>query len=164
MFKLSGAVLIISASCVWGFSKSVRLKKRAENLIRMVASLVMLENEISFGGKNIKEALSAIAKAEKLPFFAEVSERIGELSVSEAFSEAISKADMQLSGTDNAAILEFSRNLGGLDTASQIKSIAHTRKVLETAQAEAAEDYRRYGNMYRSMGFLGGILFALILF
>ena len=164
MLKLPGAVLIISASCAWGFSKSLSLKKRAENLTRMTASLMLLENEVSFGGKNIKEALFAIAKAEKLPFFAAVSEGIGRLSVSEAFSEAVSECDMHLSGTDNAAILEFSRNLGGLDTAAQLKSIAHTRKVLERAQEEAAEEYRRYGNMYRSMGFLGGILFALILF
>ena len=164
MIKLLGTLLIVSASSALGFLKSQRLRKRSDNLSRLISSLVLLETEISYGQKSIKDALYSIGTSENMPFFTLISDKIGDLSVSDAFSDSIKCCDMCFSGTDNTTILEFASTLGSLDTLSQIKSIAHTKELLRISQKEAYEYYKKYGRLYRNMGLLLGILFSLILF
>ena len=164
MLKIFGSFLIISAFSIWGFSKSENLKKRSENLLRIISCLTLFENEISYGKKGIHDAFSAIGAAENLPLFTAISENIGFLSMQDAFQDAITKCNMCLSKSDNMTLLEFSENLGSLESSAQIKSIIHTKELLKTAQLEAYEEYKKYGRLYRNMGFLLGILFSLILF
>lgn len=164
MIKLLGAVLIFFASGALGFLKSQRLKRRSDNLSRLVSALVLLETEISYGKKSIKSALFSIGLSEKLPLFTLISEKIGALPVADAFSDSLKRCDMCLSGSDKAILSEFAATLGGLDTMSQIKSIAHARELFKIAQREAYENYGRYGRMYRNMGLLLGVLLLLILF
>jgi len=164
MIKLLGTLLIVSSSGALGFLKSQRLKKRSDSLSRLISALVLLETEISYGRKSIKDAFLSIGASENMPFFTLVSEKIGNMSVSDAFSNSIKCCDMCLLGTDNIVLLEFASTLGSLDTASQIKSITHTKELLSIAQKEAYEYYKKYGRFYRNMGLLLGILFSLILF
>lgn len=164
MLKLSGALLIFFAFGIWGFSKSEDLRKRSENLLRICSCLTLLETEISYGQKGIRDALMLIGTMENLPLFVAVSENIGASPMQKVFSDAISKYDMRLSKSDNLALLEFSQSLGNLDSASQIKSILHTKELLKNAHAEAYEEYKKYGRLYRNMGLLLGALFSLILF
>ena len=164
MIKLLGTLLIITASSALGFLRSQRLKKRSDNLSRLISALVLLETEISYGQRSIKDALLSIGISENMPFFSHISEKIGSLSVSDAFSDSIKCCDMCFSGTDNTTLLEFASTLGSLDTSSQIKSIMHTKELLGIAQKESYEYYKKYGRLYRNMGLLLGILFSLILF
>lgn len=163
MLKLSGALLIISACGIWGFLRSKNLRKRSENLLRIMSSLTLLENEISYGQKDIKGALLSIGTIEELPFFTEIAEKIGAFSIHKSFDSAISKCDMGLLKCDKQILLEFSQSLGALDAASQIKSIAHTRELLRKVQEEAYDEYKKYGRLYRNIGILLGIFLSLIL-
>lgn len=164
MIKLLGTFLIVVATSILGFVKSQRLKRRNDSLCRLISALVLLETEISYGKKSIKDALFSIGVSENLPLFTSASEKIGTLSVSDAFSYGIKSCDMCFSEADNSIILEFADTLGSLDTQSQIKSIAHTKELLGILKKEAIEYYNRYGRMYRNMGILLGILLSLILF
>lgn len=164
MIKLLGTLLIVSASSALGFLKSRCLRKRSDSLSGLISSLVLLETEISYGQKSIKDALYSIGVSENMPLFTLISEKIGDLSVSDAFSDTIKRCDMCFSGTDNTIILEFASTLGSLDSSSQVKSIMHTKELLGIAQKEAYEYYKKYGRLYRNMGLLLGILFSLILF
>lgn len=163
MLKLSGAVLIITAFGLWGFSKSEKLKNRNESLLRIISSLSLLENEVSYAQKSMRDALFTIGALVNMPLFTAVSENIGNLAMQEVFSGALSKCNMNLSNNDKQMLLEFSQNLGSLDCASQIKSILHTKELLQTAQNEAYEEYKKYSRLYRSTGVLLGVLFSLIL-
>lgn len=163
MFKLCGAILIISAFSLWGFSKSEKLKTRSESLLHIISALTLLENEISYAQKSMRDALLQIGTLTNIPFFTAVSENIGTSDMQEVFSLALSKCNMNLSKSDNQMILEFSQNLGDLDCASQIKSILHTKELCKIAQGEAYEEYKKYSRLYRSTGFLLGVLFSLIL-
>ena len=164
MLKLLGSLLIVSAFSICGFLKSENLKKRSENLLRIISSLSLLENEISYGQKGIRDALMSIGTTKNLPLFAAVSKNIGVSPMQNVFADAISKYDMKLSKTDNLVLLEFSESLGALDSTAQIKSILHTKELLKNAQTEAYEEYKKYGSLYRNIGVLSGILFSLILF
>lgn len=163
MLKLAGAVLIIFAFGLWGFSKSERLKNRNEDLLRIISALSLLENEISYAQKSIKDALFSIGTLTNMPFFTAVSENIGVSDMRKAFSSAISECNMSLSKADSQMLLEFSQNLGNLDCASQVKSILHTKELFKMAQSGAYEEYKKYSRMYRSTGILLGVLFSLIL-
>ncbi len=163
MLKLSGAVLIISAFGLWGFSKSEKLKSRNDSLLHIISALALLENEISYAQKNIRDALSLIGTLSNMPFFTAVSENIGSSDMQEVFSSVLSRCNMNFSKSDNQTLLEFSQNLGNLDRVSQIKSILHTKELLKIAQSEAYEEYKKYSRLYRSSGILLGVLFSLIL-
>ena len=163
MFKLAGAVLIISAFGLWGFSKSEKLKTRNESLLNIISALALLENEISYAQKSMRDALLQIGTLTNIPLFTAVSKNIGTSDMQEVFSSALSNCNMSLSKSDNQTLLEFSQSLGGLDCVSQIKSILHTKELLKMAQNEAYEEYKKYSRLYRSTGILLGVLFSLIL-
>lgn len=163
MIKFFGAVLIIFSFGIWGVSKSERLKKRCENLLSVISSLNLLENEISFSQKDIASALFSVGNMENLPLFVAVSETLKNSSVPEAFSLALENSDIYLSKSDNEVLLEFSKNLGALGKEAQIGSIHHTKELLASARISALEEYGKYGRLYRSMGILLGFLVAIIL-
>ena len=163
MLKFAGMILITAACSLWGISKSEALKLRSESLLHISDALTLLENEISYGQKNIKEAILSVGTMKNLALFMKVSEKIGMVSVREAFSDAILCSKTGLSESDNLILLEFAQNLGNLDKNSQIKSINMTKERLINAQSEAHEDYKKHGKLYRNIGFLLGILFSLIL-
>lgn len=163
MLKLTGAVLIISAFGLWGFSKSEKLKKRNESLLNIISALAILENEVSYAQKSMRDALLQIGTLTNIPLFTAVSKNIGTSDMQEVFSSALSSCNMNLSKGDNQTLLEFSQNLGGLDCVSQIKSILHTKELLKMAQNEAYDEYKKYSRLYRSTGILLGVLFSLIL-
>ncbi|MBR4723782.1 MAG: stage III sporulation protein AB [Clostridia bacterium] len=163
MLKLTGAVLIISAFGLWGFSKSEKLKKRNECLLNIISALAILEKEVSYAQKCMRDALLQIGTLTNIPLFTAVSKNIGTSDMQEVFSSALSSCNMNLSKGDNQTLLEFSQNLGGLDCVSQIKSILHTKELLKMAQNEAYDEYKKYSRLYRSTGILLGVLFSLIL-
>ena len=163
MIKLLGAIFIVFGASAYGALKSGRLNYRSLNLDRLISSLVLLEMEISYGKKGLKDTLLSIGVSENMPLFTMSSEKIGELSVCEAFSYSIKNCDMCFSDSDKSVLYEFAASLGSLDTLSQIKSIVHTRELLKIAQKEACENYKRYGRLYRNMALLLGLLFSLIL-
>ena len=163
MLKFFGAVLIISAFGIWGVSKSKRLKKRCDSLMTIISSLNLLENEISYGEKDISSALSSVGVMENLPFFRNIAENLKNSSVFQAFSNALKNDDMCLSKSDREILLEFSQNLGSVNKDFQIGSILHTKELLVSSHISACSDYDKYGKLYRNMGFLLGSLIALLM-
>ncbi|MBQ6907446.1 MAG: hypothetical protein IJQ28_03620 [Clostridia bacterium] len=163
MLKFFGAVLIVSAFGVWGISKSKRLKTRCDSLLTIISSLNLLENEISYGEKDIASALSSVGAMENLPFFIEIAENLKKTSAFCAFSNALNGTEMCLSQTDKDILLEFSQNLGTVSKDFQVSSILHTKELLLSSRNSACSDYEKYGKLYRNMGFLIGTLIALIM-
>jgi len=163
MLKFFGAVLIISAFGIWGILKSKKLKNRCDSLLTIISSLNLLENEISYGEKDIASALSSVGIMENLPFFIEIAENLKKSSAFKAFSNALDDTKMCLSQTDKDILLEFSQNLGTVSKDFQVGSILHTKELLASSRISACSDYEKYGKLYRNMGFLIGSLIALIM-
>lgn len=163
MIKFLGAILIISAFGFWGISKSERLRKRRDSLLLTVSSLTLLENEIDYSQKDIASALLSVGAVKGFPLFRDIASRLKSSSVYEAFSDALASSDICLSKPDTEILLEFSQNLGALSKDSQIGSIRHAKELLHAANAAASEDYKKYGKLYRNMGFLLGIAVCILL-
>ena len=162
MLKYLGASLIILSSSMYGIKKSEQLRKRCENLALIKNALLLLQSEISYKSGDIKSVLASVGKNQNLPLFIIAAQNI-ESSLSEAFSHALGICDMSLVGTDKEIILELAKNLGSLDSSSQIKMISRTASELSARQESANADYAKYGKLYRSAGLLTGLLFSIIL-
>lgn len=164
MLKLLGAIMIVLASGIWGLSKSKKLKKRSDGLLKVVSAMHLLENEIFYSQKEIAKALMSVSIMENLPLFADISKRLGRVDAPNAFADALDASNMNFSKSDKNILIEFSQNLGTVSKEFQLESLSKTSELLSNAQLSAYEEYKKYGKLYRNMGFLLGILTAIILF
>jgi len=122
-----------------------------------------LESEISYGKKDIKSILFQIGKCQNLPLFCEISENIANLGVTTSFLTALEKENLFLTETDTEILIDFSKNLGSMDTNSQKKSINHAKNQLKLALDNAKNNYEKLGKLYRNIGFLFGLFFTILL-
>lgn len=163
MLKLIGSVMIVAAGGLIGLQKSAELKYRAETLQKLISSLTLLENEISYGKNDTKRALKSIGEIQDFSLFCTASESMNTLSVSDAFMHAASDKKFFFAESDLEILKPFADSLGTTGTTSQLSIIAHTKTLLESACADAREKYSVLGKLYRSMGFLSGIFIAILL-
>lgn len=164
MYKLAGAVMIIAAGGLIGVQKSAVLKYRCDNLQKLISALTLLENEISYGKTDIMNALYSIGKIQDFPLFANAAENMRTLAASDAFLKAASDKNLYYSESDLEILRPLAENLGMTGSTSQIKTLSHTVKLLESVLAEAREKYEQNGRLYKNIGLLGGIFTAILLF
>ncbi len=164
MLKIAGAVMIVASSSALGFSQAVRLKRRAEELGRLVSAMAHLENEISYGKGDIKSIVSSIGSLQKLSLFIRAAENMKTAGTKDAFLMALETDSEYLLGTDKKIIAGLAQNLGMTDTQTQVKSIRHTKGLLEVQRSEAEEEYMRSGRLFKSTGVLAGLGAVILLF
>lgn len=164
MLKLTGAVMIVGGGAVWGFLQADKLKKRSEELSKIISALRLLENDISYGKRDIKNALNSIGKIQGVKIFSDAAENMNTNGIKKAFLTALEKEGECLLGTDKEAMKILAENLGMTDSASQISSIRHAIGILEGAQDSAAAEYARSGRLYRNIGVLAGLAAVILLY
>ena len=155
MFKIAGMIMIILSGTILGFSKSANLKKRQESLGKTLYSLGLMENEISYGKCCMDKLFERISKLGGIAF-----DEKGD-SAGDVFLCSVKK--LTLDPEETEVLERFSKSLGTLDSASQLKNIKNTVKTLELLEENAKESYEKYGKMYRSMGLLTSVLAVIIL-
>lgn len=156
MLKLSGAVMVFSAFVILGFSKSLALKSRYESIGRILYSLRIMENEISYGRSSMDKVMDSIKRLGGISAEEVTGDNAGEWFMSALEGERLEKCDIE--------VLEaFSRTLGATDTSAQQRSIKNTVKNLEILESDAKEGFEKYGRMYRNIGFLSGMLVVILL-
>ena len=163
MFKLMGAVLIVISATLWGFSKEERLKRRIEIISDLISGLLLLENEISYGKRDIKNALWSIGEINNVKLFKSAAEYMDKLGVKMGFKRATEENGKFLLGTEKQALDTLAENLGMTGTDTQIKSIKHARILLIEAKERASAEYERSGKLYKGAGFLGGVAVVIFL-
>lgn len=164
MFKLAGAVMILLSSGWLGIIKSERLRKRTENIEKIISALNLLENEISYGRRDIKTALKSTGDTQRLTLFSEAAELMDSLPAGEALSRAVGNQRLCLIPADCEVLNVLAEKLGMTDCATQIKSIDFARKQLENLAVDSHAVYEKMGRMYRGIGFLAGGLAVIMLF
>lgn len=163
MLKLTGAALIIISAALWGFMQADRLKRRQTELSRIISCLTLLENEITYGKRDIKRILTSLGELNKLELFTLAGEYVESCGVKDGFLKAMEECCNVLSGTDKEILSVLSENLGMTDGETQIKSIRHAKALLEGAEVAASGDYERTGRLYRNSGVLVGLATVILL-
>ncbi len=163
MLKLTGAVMIIVSAALWGFMQSDRLKRRRTELTRIISGLTLLENEITYGKRDIKRILISVGEMNELEFFELAGEYVECYGIKDGFLKAVQEKCDMLLGTDKEVLSVLSENLGMTDGGTQIKSIRHAKALLENAEVAASESYEKNGRLYRSAGVLAGLATVILL-
>jgi len=158
MLRIIGAILIISGGTLLGLLKSSVLKKRWDGISKILYSLRIMENEISYGKSSMDTIFEKIERLGGLKFSENKHENAGE-----CFSEAVKGEELHLEKEEDEVLRRFCETLGTTDSIVQLKNIKTTIKSLEILEDEAKSGYRKYGKVYRNMGMLIGLLAVIVL-
>lgn len=163
MLKLTGAVMIVAAAVIWGIMQADRLKKRQQELCRLTSALSLLENEISYGKRDIKNILITVGEIQGAEIFKAAGEYVEECGIKNGFLKAVENKGEFLSGADKEVLCVLAENLGMTDSVSQIKELRHAKMLLENAAKAAGSEYEKSGKLYRSAGALAGLAAVILL-
>lgn len=171
LIKIIGGLLIISASGLIGIIFSNRLSIRHKELKNLRRFMQMLETEVTYGATPLPVALMNISnKTEGLisSFFVTVSQSLIErsyYSVSDAWTYAAEAVleDSPFKKADIELINNFGRILGCSDREDQKKHFELFYLQLKHQEDSAQEEINRSARMYRSLGFLLGIVIFVVL-
>ncbi|HSU80540.1 MAG TPA: stage III sporulation protein SpoIIIAB [Candidatus Angelobacter sp.] len=170
--KLIGAILVLIASSLIGFTFSARFRERPKQLSQLRSALQSLEAEITYGLTPVYEAALHLAGQMPEPvnrFFGTLAERIetgkGQ-PLSQIWQETLEAfwPKTALKKNEKEVWRQFGLTLGQSDRANQQKYIQLALSHLEREEKEARSAQQQYEKMVKSLGFLGGILIILLLF
>lgn len=162
MVKFLGAVMTGLACAYLGLRMSITLKKRVRALSDILASLEMLESEISFSVNRLKKAF---LRADRNGLFSCAANNMDQTGAGESWRRAVAenKSRLCLTDADCEGLNLLSANLGRTDAQEQLKSIRYVKTILREQEKQAQSEYARVGKLYRSGGVLVGIMIVIIL-
>jgi stage III sporulation protein AB len=171
MIKLIGAVFIIVATTLTGFEAAKNFSNRPRQLRALRSALQSLEAEIMYGHTPLHEAARRLSGQLAKPlsgFFDAFAKRLTdtETTVKEAWETSLIEVWKQtsLKQGEFEIMKQFGETLGRHDRFSQQKHIMLTLTHLEREEADAIQNQAKYEKMFKSLGFLAGLLLIIILF
>lgn len=147
LFKILGLLLILGVCVVSGFLKADVLKKRSEKLQKNLEALNRLGELVRIGSYEIEELVMLCFSADTV---------------------AVEKGHIKLSGEyllkEDIKILEdFFRGFGMADREAEYERTKLFYSLLENQYSAALGVYGKLGRLYRSIGFMGGLILCIFL-
>jgi stage III sporulation protein AB len=171
IIKFLGAVVLISATSLIGFSLANDCSKRPRALRELQTLLLMLENEISYLSNLLSEAFNRIyegTNSDTAILFSEAAKNLSTNGVTadSAWEKSIEEnyAKLSLNKEDKAILITFGKMLGNSDLDGQLNNIKLMSSQLKLQELKAEEMRLKNEKMYRSLGVLGGLAITIILF
>lgn len=165
-FKLTGSVLILLGTSIWGFSYSNIYYKRHKNLMRFIVCLTAMENEISFTKQPIEAVLKRVSDiTEFKEIFLTASNLSCEMPIKKRWELAVLKDSKRLyfKKCDTEIISMLGGELGMTDRDGQIKNIRHIKKLTENLESEAKEEYQKQSKLLKGLGVSVGLFLVILL-
>lgn len=172
MFKLIGAVMILFSASMVGWQISRSYASRPIQLRALLVALQMLETEIVYGLTPLSRAFVKVGNrvdAVVGRLFLQAAELLGSeraQSAEEALRQAMDRywSQTALRKQEKDVLTSLALVLGSSDREDQQKhlrlAVTHLRGLEEEARAEQV----KYEKMYKSLGFLGGLLIVILMF
>ncbi|MDC0759995.1 stage III sporulation protein SpoIIIAB [Brevibacillus sp. AG] len=172
MVKLMGAVLILFSASMVGWQIGKYYANRPVQLRALLVALQMLETEIMFGMTPLQRAFVKVGHR--------VSEEVGKVfllaaeflqteqahSAEEALQQAMNRlwAQTALRRQEREVLESLGQVLGSSDREDQQKHLRLAVTHLRGLEEEARAEQEKYEKMYKSLGFLGGLLVVILMF
>ncbi len=171
MLKLFGILLIVAAGSGIGFSQSFALTRREKALRQLHRMSVLLKGEIQYGNASLWEAFEGAAgkmQGEYRDFLKETARRMQSASCrpfEDIFRECAREklADAGLSREEEEDLYALGAHLGYLDLAMQIKQLELYQWEVQRSIGELQEQMPGKKKIYQSLGIMGGILLAVLI-
>jgi len=172
MIKLIGALCIVFAGTMLGMYQSLQLSARPRQIRQSIQCLQRLETEIVYGVTPLPQALHAVAGAASGPlrslFEAASRGLMGKeaASMREAWEEAMASnwSHTSMKQAEKEIFLQLGTLLGISDREDQMKHLKLAVRQLQGEELAAAEEQKRYGGMWRSLGLLSGVLIVILMY
>lgn len=168
--KMIGAFIIILASTMLGWEFARRFTRRKLQIRKLRLAFESLEGEMVFSMAPLSSACEKVALQSTAPInelFHQVSEKlmIDESSAPEIWSECLKnwKKKTDLDSAEINILEQFGQTIGQQDIENQRNQIRLAITYFEQEEKHAQESEKKYESMYRSLGFLGGVLIVIIM-
>jgi len=169
--KLIGALLTLLVPSWIGFRIAARYGRRPVELRAFQNGLAVLATEVEYGATPMPDALLSAARAAggiAGAILADAAYRLlegGGITPGEALRAALEqhREATCLTPADLEILTALTPVLGASDRRDQVRHLRLALERLVGAEAEAAEERRRYEPMYRYVGVLSGLALVLIL-
>ncbi|KYG30962.1 stage III sporulation protein SpoIIIAB [Alkalihalobacillus trypoxylicola] len=168
--KLLGAICILITATLIGFEYARKLSERPKQLRLLMSAMQSFEAEMLFGLTPLAEASQKIAKQIPKPlshFFEAFSSQLYDKqdTAYKAWERSLEETwgETALLETEKEIMRQFGSTLGQQDHEQQTKQMKLTLMHLEREELEARDKQRKYEKMFKSLGFLSGLLMVVIL-
>lgn len=172
MVKLIGAVLILFSASMVGWQIGRYYAYRPVQLRSLLVALQMLETEIVYGLTPLHRAFVKVGHR--------VSQDVGKMfilaaelliteraqSAEDSLRQSMSRLWTQTSlrKQERDVLTSLGQVLGSSDREDQQKHLRLAVTHLRGLEEEARADQEKYEKMYKSLGFLGGLLVVILMF
>lgn len=171
ILKILGGLLIMAACSLYGIAASNRFSLRPKELRKLRSAIQMLETEIIFGSTPLPIAMGNVASKVSggiRSFFSKVSEDLisgWSLGLEGAWAGGIDKliSETCLTAADRELLKDFGKVLGVSDREDQKKHFELFYIQLKHHEDIAEEERRKNEKLYKSLGFLSGLVIFIIL-
>jgi len=172
MLKLIGAMLVVGAAALIGFTMALHYRRRPQQIRQLMHALQRLETEIAYGLTPLPEAFQSIARQIADPLaalFRRAAERLlaaDGAPTRDIWSETVNEVwkRTSLGAPEREAVLQLGGVLGLSDRDDQIKHLRLAVGQLAAEEEQSREEHRRYGKMWKSLGVLIGALIVILMY
>ncbi|GIP37616.1 stage III sporulation protein AB [Paenibacillus sp. J31TS4] len=172
MLKLIGAALLLFAGTMAGFAQSLALARRPRQIRELIQALQRLETEIAYGMTPLAEALASAGRPLSEPvarIFRGAADRLlgpGQLTAEACWQQAVEEswAGTALREAEREVLRQLAYSLGVSDREDQRQHLKLAVAQLQAEETEAAEQNRRFGSMWKSLGVLAGALLVVLMY
>ncbi|MDF2520631.1 MAG: stage sporulation protein [Clostridia bacterium] len=169
--KLIGGLLIMAACSLYGIAASNRYSLRPKDIRKLRSALQMLETEVIFGSTPLPAAMNNVAKKVDggiKSFFSRVSQELlsgWSYDLDTVWSGAMEELQKEtcLTGVDKELLKDFGKVLGCSDREDQKKHFELFYIQLKHHEDMAEEERRKNEKLYKSLGFLAGLVIFIML-
>lgn len=169
MLKLLGALCVMAGALWCGFGAVGGLRRRAQTLEELHASLVWMEEELTFRMTPLPRLLERLGKdrqEETGRFFQEVERTLQkdpESGLYQGWRQAMVRHLTMLHPEERQVLLEVGQTLGRYDAQTQRQALGRGARRLAAFREEAQGEVRRLGKVYAALSLAGGAAVILVL-
>ncbi|MGN0703745.1 MAG: hypothetical protein ACI4LD_04215 [Lentihominibacter sp.] len=168
MLKILGCIMIFAGSTCIGLLKSASYKARRTELENTIELLRMLQMNITYRKDSLQKTFVKTAELKECWFsdlLINCSDLLAQhMTIAEAWRISIEKnmAMYPLYHDDLEVLKDVAMGLGKSDTTGQSNVFEPALLRLASALREAAEQEKKQGRMYRSLGISAGLVIVIL--
>ncbi|GAA0458022.1 stage III sporulation protein SpoIIIAB [Alkalibacillus silvisoli] len=167
--KWVGAIMILF-TCTWvGIDIAKNYAKRPKEIRELLQALQIMEAEIVYAQEPIHRVLSYVSKQLSPPvtyIFYDLAEQLmlGDTTLQVLWEQIITNQwrNTAMKSKEKEILMQFGQSLGLHNVEQQQKQIQLAKVHLQHELEDAQEEEKRFSGMFRTLGFLSGLLFVLI--
>lgn len=171
-YKWAGAVLIVTATALWGNQQAAQMQRRVKQLEEFRLAMRLLMAEIGYTATPLPRALEHVQNRlgdERVKqFFMEIVRQlerpeVGDASLAWLRAVEVSRRQLCLRADDWPLIMRAAVGLGALGRESQLKQLEAAEIQLASHNARVEANCVRSERMWRYLGVLGGAALVIVL-